>query len=285
MAVTELTQAQVSAIAGQLAEARPGVRWPDERSGSKPDLQWYTFFRSLLRVSNGVPQYDDANYSPAVTFWDDFLDLDTTATTGKWDATALDTSCTIAIGDTAGGAVVLTNVATDNKETWLSNVAEVFKVAASKPIYFEARVKCTEANTNTANWFVGLSDTVAVDTITDAAALASLDGIGFFKKEGALTFDFVVSNGSTTTSTASVGTEVSGTYVRLGFTVEPGLDKTGALAATKARCTPYVDGVAGTALDLLISGMDEMHVVFGVKNGSGHANVLTVDYVQVAQTR
>jgi len=52
---------------------------------------------------------------------------------------------------------------------------------------------------------------------------------------------------------------------------------------TTAKVVPIVNGVAGTAHDLTISGLEEMHLLLGVKAHSANAQTLEVDWVQVVQ--
>jgi hypothetical protein len=170
--------------------------------------------------------------------------------------------------------------ATDNNGSCLSSITECFKVAAGKPIWFEARVKCAEAATDDANIYVGFSDLATVDAVLDngGGPAASYDGVLFTKVDGGTVWQFETSNAGTQATTANAGAFVTDTWYRLGFHIDPN-------DGTTAIVTPYIDGVPGTPLNLTISGLEEMHVVLGAKAGGGNAETLQVDYVKAVQVR
>ena len=167
--------------------------------------------------------------------------------------------------------------ATDNNESYVSSEHEIFKFQTDKKLYFEARIKLTEAATDDANFIVGLSDTVAADSLLDngAGPMASYDGACFFKVDGGTTaMQFECSNAGTQDTETNVGTFTSGSWHILGFTYDYADGVT-------ASITPYVNGTAGTAVTMLISGLEEMHILLGVKAGGANAETLLVDYVLI----
>lgn len=214
----------------------------------------------------------------AFTYLDDFFAYDDTATVGGY--AEVSDAGTIVTTDAVGGVLSVPTGGTDNNETYVSTIHEIVKVADDKPIWFEARVKLTEANTDDANIIVGLSDTVGANTLLDngGGPAASYDGAVFFKVDGGTVWGFETSNAGTQATTASAGAFTSGAWTRLGFHVDPN-------DGTTALVTPYIDGVAGTALNLTISGLEEMHIVVGAKAGGANAETLLVDYVKVVQVR
>jgi len=278
------------ALSGQPVDVAPYIQYPRAMAqAGDPLVDKMDFLQKLVRLAARVPELDDADFAPPIIFFDDFFWYDPTATVGKW-AVVEDAGATTGDKpiDGVGGWVNIGPDGDEHDEIYVSSANECFKVEAGKRLYFEAKVKPVEADTNEMCWCVGLSDTVAANTITDAGAMAaSFDGIVFFKGSGGLTFDFIASNGSNQDTASEVGTETSGTAVRLGFLVEPGLDADGEADSTKARVTPYVDGVAGEAVEVALSGMGEMHVLFGVKKDGtgGNEEALQVDYVMVVQER
>jgi len=213
-----------------------------------------------------------------VVLEDDFLHY---ATGGLWTSalTGTSTTGTAAAGDAAGGQLVLTSKAEDNMLSAANTTNEVFKIALNKPLWFEALVKLTEGNTDDANVFVGLSDTLPVPQDDGGGPPSSWDGLGFFKVDGGTKWQFETSKTTSQETTEDVGTRTSGSWVRLGFKVMP--DANG----TTATVTAYVNGVAVAVHTISVASMGEMHVSLCVKSGGATAEVLTVDWVRVVQVR
>jgi hypothetical protein len=214
-----------------------------------------------------------------IDFMDDFYVLDGTATVGEWNDAVTDGG-TIASVDAVGGVASIATGGVDNNESYISSQHEIFKFETDKRLFFEARVKLTEANTDDANIIVGLSDTVAADSLLDdgAGPMASYDGVVFFKVDGGTKWQFESSNAGTQDTETDVGDFSDATWTKLGFLYDFNDGVT-------ANITPYVDGVAGTAVTVTIAGLEEMHILLGAKAGGGNAETLLVDYVHVIQDR
>ena len=215
---------------------------------------------------------------PPVEFFDDFLGGYVTA--DRWTI-ATDDGGTVTIDDAADGVAALLTGGTDEDGTTLSSTDEVFICHTDKNMFFEARVKLTETATDDANIYVGLADVVTVDLMQDAGAgpADTLDGIGFYKLDGNMFWEFETSNGSTSDEVNSdMVAYVSATWYRLGFKYDYNDGVT-------AKVTPYVNGVAYAPLDLVISGMLEMHVALSVKTGGTAVETLKCDYVRVIADR
>ena len=214
-------------------------------------------------------------------FFDDFFAYDATATVGNW-AVVEDAGATApdAITDAEGGVLRVGCDGDDNDECYVSSIAESWLFTTTKNLWFEARVSLTEAATDDANWIIGLSDTVGADSLLDdgAGPMASYDGAVFYKIDGTMQIGFETSNAGTQVTNGNVNAFVSGTWYRLSFSY----DFNDGVTAT---ITPYVDGVAGTAHELTIAGMAEMHVVAGVKAGGANEEAFLVDYIHVAADR
>jgi hypothetical protein len=167
----------------------------------------------------------------------------------------------------------------------MSSVAETWLFAADKPLWFEARFKLAEATVNDSAWWFGLTDTLTTGGFQANALgpLASYDGALIWKDEDTLLIDFETSNAGTQATTTNMGTFVSDTWTRVGFYFNG--------AATISTITPYIDTgsglwVQGTSQLITLSGLEEMHLVFGVKAGpGGAAETLQVDYIRCRQTR
>lgn len=229
-----------------------------------------------------------ADPSLGYIFWDDFLNP-ASATVSDYHAytSAGDGGTgTNAFQDAAGGVFNLVTAAADNDYHELTSVAENWKFAAGKKLWFEARFKLAEATTNDSAWWFGFSDTLTTGAFqADAAGpLASYDGALIWKNEDALTINFETSNAGTQATTSAMATFISDTWTRVGFYFDG--------TATTSTITPYysVDGssalVAGTAQSITLSGLEEMHLVAGVKAGpGGAAETLQIDYIRALQLR
>lgn len=241
---------------------------------NNPLLSLYN--HSRLRLAPQVNGLDPAAYH---LWFDDFFLFDPTATVGKY-AVVKDGTPTQDQIDAAGGVLSIATDVNNNDEAYVSSIAENWLFAANKPLWFEARVALTEAATDDANILVGLSDTVGANTLLDngAGPAASYDGAVWFKVDGGTVWQFETSNAGTQVTTANAGAFVSDTFYRVGFIFNPNDGTTGIV-------TPYLNGMRGTAQNITLAGLEEMHVVLGVKAGGGAAETLRVDYVKVIQAR
>jgi hypothetical protein len=168
-------------------------------------------------------------------FFDDFLDVETVATTKETSHgyVFLDAACTvIQAPDEVGGAIKL--LTTDNNleaSVQRGFVGAPYVIAANqangKKLWFEARVKLLLITTAKAGFFVGLAEegSAAAAFMGDAGALsdfANKDYLGFWKDEDEVDLD-VITNKATTDVilAADVHTLVADTYVKLGFKYDP----------------------------------------------------------------
>jgi hypothetical protein len=158
-------------------------------------------------------------------------------------------------------------------------------------LWLEARVKLAEATTDDSTWWVGLTDTLTTGGMqADALGpLASYDGALIYKTpETALTLNFESSNAGTQVTSSAEATSVTDTWTRVGFFFDGGNSS----SATTATLTPFyaVNGsntfVKGAAQTITLSGLEEMHLVIGVKAGpGGAAETLQIDYIKCVQER
>ena len=227
------------------------------------------------RGGNDMLSGTKANY---IEYFDDFFEYNTTF---NWavveDAGA---SAPDALTDAAGGVLSIGCDGDIEDECYVSSISEIFKFQTDKNLFFQTRIKLTEANTDDANWIIGLSDTVAADSLQEAGAgpMASYDGSLFFKVLDGTGIQFETSNAGTQVTNATFGTWASATWFTLGYMYSYNDGVTG-------KITPYVDGVAGTVHSITISGLEEMHILMGVKAGGANEEALLVDYVHVVMDR
>ena len=162
------------------------------------------------------------------------------------------------------------------------------------------RAKYTEASTNAANLFIGLSDTVTVDLLRDdgAGPATTFDGVGFYKVDSTTNTDWnvVTSNAAVQTKTQTDVAAVGATgYHTFRIDVRPtsstladvifSVDTSGGNDFAQCRENGANPRTPNIKHSLSLSGLEEMHVVMGRKNGATAIEVLTVDYVSCYQTR
>lgn len=211
----------------------------------------------------------------------------------EWVATLTD-SGTAAVGDAAGGILVLTasdGSVADNDEAYVESPNETFKVVANKPIVFEALVQFTEANTDDANILVGLADAVGANSLVDdGAGVAAACCFVFYKVDGATLWRVRVEVNSVALADAELTAansldrlaHTAGTasaYQRLRIEIQP-------LASADGEARFFIDGVLVYKYrgDIITSGT-EMQIGLGVKNGGANNQTLNVDYVSCIQRR
>ena len=246
------------------------------------------------RLSNGTVS-DLWRHAPSLAqdptlahlVFDDFLYPASATASDAMAWTALNDGATgtPAFQDAAGGVFNTVTAAADNDYSAYSSVAENWLFAAGKELWFEARFKIAEATTNESTWWFGLSDTLTTGGMQANAAgpLASYDGALIWKTpETALTVNFETSNAGTQSTLSAFATSISNTWHRAGFYFDG--------TATTSTITPYFhDGTswtAGTAQNITLSGLEEMHVVWGVKAGpTAGAETLQLDYIRALQLR
>lgn len=234
----------------------------------------------------GAPSPNDNDPSGFHMYFDDFLNPASATASDLQAYTSNDDAGTgtNAFQDAAGGVYNVVTAAADNDYHAMSSVAENWLFAAGKELWFEARFKLAEATTNESAWWVGFTDTLTTGGFqADAAGpLASYDGALIWKDEASMDVNFETSNAGTQATTSAIATSVTDTFTKVGFYFDG--------TATTSTIRPYVDigdgWVAGTAQDITLAGLEEMHMVFGVKAGpTAAAETLEMDYVKVVQVR
>jgi hypothetical protein len=245
------------------------------------------FVAGLLRLTGkAIHQDNELHGAPVVALpkvasirMDDFFRYNDVAVTGDWQEQTDGGTAPIVI-DAADGVVQMVNDVNDNDETYVGSIYQSWKFDTDKHLWFNIRLKLTEANTDDANIIAGLSDTFGADLLQDngAGPAASFDGAVFYKLDGGSVWRFLTSNAASQNDASNVGSFSDGNFQSLAFHYDPNDGVT-------AKVTPYVDGVAKPPLNLTISGLEEMNIVFGVKNGGANAETLQVDYVSVTQER
>lgn len=201
-----------------------------------------------------------------------------------------DSGAAVAITDAAGGVVTLTTGATDNNECYCHTTKELFLFAAGKPIFYETKLKWTEANTDDANVLAGFVDAAGANTIVDdgAGPKASYSGALFFKVDGGTswwvevsiagtqqTVELTAANSLDKTLHTSAG---AGTYQTLRIEVVP-------INSTQQEVSFFIDGVHVYKFTQTYTSATEMNALVGVKAGGANSEVVSVDYISAWQLR
>lgn len=219
-----------------------------------------------------------------------FDDLDEFVTGDKFTSLAADSGSSVAMTDAANGVVALTTGGTDNNEALLKGTSERFLMAANKPIVFEAYEKFTEANTDDANVFVGMSDAAGANLMVDngAGPKTSFSGFGFFKVDGGTRWNVITSLGSTQTKTELTAansldklakTAGGGVWQALKIVFRP-------IDTTRAEIDFYIDGVlVYQEANFTFTSATEIQEAAYIKAGGSNSEVLSVDWLSVWQTR
>lgn len=231
-------------------------------------------------------------------FFDDFVNapnLSADADDDKY-ASYIDSGDTIKQVAGAGfyhGELAIVTDTTDNDEAWIQTggnvggMAVFRKIATGVPhsVWFEARFK--KSSTTTGNIFVGFAEPglAAVDTITDAGALADNNFFGFQVLEAdADEINWVYKADGQTAQQAidALHVVVADTYVKLGFRY----DYKGP-AAQQIKCmkngvwqSTYITKANIEAATFPEN--DDLALLAGVKNSTAAANTLTLDWWRAA---
>jgi hypothetical protein len=216
------------------------------------------------------PQLSGLDPAAVSTFFDDFHSFQiNNANDLGWISTEVENGAgdaALTIDDAPGGILKVVNDAGDDDSVELQYLAECWKLAAAKPLWFEARVKISD---------VLQSDLLVGLTITDTSVITAVsDGAYFLKSDGAATIGAVTNKNSTPVTSSAVGTLVNDTYVRLGIFCD------GVTAVYF-----YVDGVLVATHTTSIVDDEELTITLAHRNGEAAAKTMYVDYVKVVQAR
>jgi hypothetical protein len=234
--------------------------------------------------------YRDADYSPAqgVSLWescpqlaaldpgtafiflDDFFQYKQVSTDESgYIATIVQAGAgdaAITSTDLAGGVLKIVNDAADDDSVELQWNAENFKAVANKPLWFETRVKVSDATQS--DLTIGLC-------ITDTSLITAMsDGIYFRKNDGDAKILTLTEKNATETQTDTGLTMADDTWVKLGFFWDG-----------SASVFFYVDGVLKATHTTNIVDDEELAVSIAFRNGEAVAKTAYVDYVKCCQVR
>jgi hypothetical protein len=228
-----------------------------------------------LKEADNVQVFDDFLWMISPHLW-------TTVLTDSGSATAAGVGGVLPLVPSDGSVA-------DDDEAYIGTTLSLFKPAINKPLYCEALVQFTEANTNAANVAFGLASSVGANLIVDDGGGMRASGtvVALYKVDGETVWRFVTRNGSAVTVTQSTTSAGGAAYQRLGIEI---VDAGPNMAP---YCVPTVDGnhlrdaatnqVIRHALDLTTIAAASLFA--GVKNGSANLETLNVDYLAAVQVR
>lgn len=217
--------------------------------------------------------------------WTHFIDI--IGDTPGFELIATD-SGTGTVADGVGGICPLVpsdGTVADNDEIYLSSVIELFKFVEDKPIYAEALIQFTEANTDDANVCFGLMDGVAANAIQDdgAGPKSSYSGAVIYKVDGGTKWNCETSLAASQTTTASQHTAGGSSYQRLGIECLP-------VSSTIMEVAFFLDGqqmldANGKPIKhaFTYTSATDMNLFIGAKNGSANNETVNVKSIGAFQ--
>lgn len=199
-----------------------------------------------------------------VVYYNDFLVAQDYAA-GDWVVTETDSSATQALAaDELNGALLLTNSGTDDHVVQLQSAEEFLKLSVGKRVWFETKVKISDATL--ADMFVGFAT-------TDTSIIAgTTDSVGFRKLSGSTSIGALTEDNTTETLTA-VATATTG-YVTLGFAWD-------GINAVRF----YVNRSLVATHTTNVEQTNKLALTVTLQNGEGAAKTMTIDYLYVCQER
>lgn len=238
-------------------------------------IKWNTTY---LAGGSGMwstaPSKADANYlSKCYEFEEDFIvpfrlgaadDMQTLYTVEAGAGAATETFSTTEVG----GVLVITNDAADNDADQIVWSNRLFKLAAGKTLWWECRAKLSDATQS--DLFLGL---IAPEDMTAVADNMPQDGVGFLKDDGDTQIDYVSSKDGANDAQTNKGT-MDTSYHTYGLLIDG-----------VTSVTPYLDGVALTALATTFCDDELLAPTVMVRNGEAVAKILSVDYIRCVQLR
>ena len=225
----------------------------------------------VTRFPNGVTNVgEDSPFAdltmPAPTKFHTYYEDFDYYVAANWTVTETQAGATQALTDGDGGLLLITNTAADDDLVALQKVGESYRFASGKELFFEARLKVSDATQ---------SDVVVGLQITDTTPLDVSDGVFFIKADGSTSVSLLVEKNGTATTTSSVATMANDTFISLGFYYD---------GASSIQYS--VNGVVkGTSVTTNLPDDEDMTVSIALQNGEAVAKTMTVDYVFVAKER
>lgn len=163
------------------------------------------------------------------------------------------------------GALLITNDDANDDVNNLQMNEENWKLESGKQVWYETRVKVSDADD--VDMFVGLA-------ITDTSVRDASDRVGFSLADGSAALSCVNAKDSTATTTSSIATLADDTYVVLGLHWDG-----------KSKIEFYVNRGLVATHTTNVPDDENLAVSINLQNGSAAAKSMSIDYIYVAQER
>ena len=165
------------------------------------------------------------------------------------------------------GVLAVTLAAAANNASYIQKKGESFSLEVGRRLWFKGRFNLSDVTD---------ADAVFGLQITDTTPLAASDGIWFSTSNASAALDFHAAKGSVQQDITGIATLVNSTYVEVAVFWN-GQD----------RIEVYVDGnLVGAVTDIATyMSTHTLTASFGHKTTAGTANVMSVDFLTVAEER
>jgi hypothetical protein len=189
-------------------------------------------------------------------------------TTNTWSEAAGGSGTGLAVQDGRGGVAKFTNGASDDNYYSYFSKYEVAKLASGKDLWFWTTI--TIADVSEADLFVGLCAKLGSGNLFDNR----VDAVGFYMTDGDATLFCECNKDGTPTQTTSAVDLSDGVEKFVGIHVK---------SNTKVQ---FYVGDAGnkpqlvTSMSTNLPDDEEMTVAFGLRNGTGSANNMTISGIK-----
>lgn len=226
----------------------------------------------------------------AYQYFEDFLTSGKATATGPLCSSTADAAAflTTLVGSSVpgvadagpGGWLSCVNAGSDNDSIEGQLNGEAFQIKTDKDLMFRCRLKVDDADLS--DWLIGLASTDTTMQGGTSPASGVNDFIGFGHKNALTTTDgdtadiYVHTSDDATVTKTDTGEDLSDdTFVELSFVIEKGV-----------RVNFYVNGVfkASHTTNLPDDGT-KLTPSFAIRNSSGAARTMSIDYIQVVQKR
>lgn len=203
-----------------------------------------------------------------------------TADAAEWLTTLVNSSVPGVADAGPGGWLSCVNASGDNDSIEGQMNGESFQIKSDKDLLFQCRVKFDDADL--CDWFIGLASTDTTLQGGTSPAAGVNDAIGFGSVNALTSTDSDTADIYTHTADDTVVTKTNSdkdlsddTFVDLAFTIEGG---------TKVKF--YVNGsLVSTHTTNLPDDGTKLTPSFAIRNSSGAARTMSIDYIRVIQKR
>lgn len=189
-------------------------------------------------------------------------------TTNVWTETNSGTGTSLTVQDESGGVAKVVNGSANNNYYNYQAKYEIWKPTLNKDFWFQCPIKI--ADVSECDLFVGMCAKLGSGNLFDN----KVDAIGFHMADGSGSIYGVGLKDSASELTAALATLADDTWAWLGFH-----------CVSTARIEFFVNGVWKATLTAEIPDDEELAVSFGIRNGTGSANSLTIGKIDTIQDK